>query len=54
MYDVDYIFVTQKPSDWKEAKDKKGRILNDKYFVKSSVQFNQAFQPMVELTFNDE
>lgn len=54
IYDIDYIFITQKPSDWKPAQDKKGRILNDKYFVKSSVQFNQAFQPMVELTFNDE
>jgi len=36
------------------AKDSKGRVLTDKYFVKSSVQFNQAFTPMVELTFNDE
>jgi hypothetical protein len=34
--------------------DKEGRVLNDKYFVNSSVQYNQAFQPMVELTFNDE
>jgi len=36
------------------AKDSKGRILNDQYFVKSSVQYNEAFQPMVELTFNSE
>jgi preprotein translocase subunit SecD len=36
------------------AKDSKWRILNDKYFVKSSVQFNQAYTPMVELTFNSE
>lgn len=52
--DFDYIFVDAKPSDWKPAMDSKGRILNDKYFVNSSVQYNQAFQPMVELTFNDE
>ncbi|PID87656.1 protein translocase subunit SecD [Candidatus Gracilibacteria bacterium] len=50
----DYIFINQKPSEWKPAKDKKGRILNDKYFVKSSVQYNEAFQPQVELNFNDE
>jgi hypothetical protein len=36
------------------AKDKQGRILNDKYFVKSSVQYNEAFRPMIELTFNTE
>jgi protein-export membrane protein SecD len=42
------------PSDWKPAMDSKWRILNDQYFVKSSVQFNEAFTPMVELTFNDE
>lgn len=50
----DYIFINQKPSEWKPAKDSAWRILNDKYFVKSSVQYNEAFQPMVELTFNDE
>ena len=49
-----YIFITQKPSDWKSATDSKWRVLNDKYFVKSSVQYNEAFQPMVELTFNSE
>jgi hypothetical protein len=36
------------------AFDSEGRYLSDKYFVKSSVQFNEAFQPMVELTFNSE
>lgn len=52
--DFDYAFVSSKPSEWKPATDSKGRILNDKYFVNSSVQYNQAFQPMVELTFNEE
>lgn len=51
---LDYIFVSEKPSQWMPAKDSKWRILNDKYFVKSWVQFNEAFQPMVELVFNDE
>lgn len=51
---VDYAFVDAEPSEWKPAQDSKGRILNDKYFVNSSVQQNQAFQPMVELTFNNE
>jgi preprotein translocase subunit SecD len=36
------------------AMDSEWRILNDKYFVKSSVQFNEAYTPMVELTFNSE
>lgn len=52
--DFDYAFVSSKPSEWKPAADSQARILNDKYFVNSSVQYNQAFQPMVELTFNDE
>ena len=49
-----YVFINQKPSEWKPAQDSKGRILNDKYFVKSSVQYNEAFQPLIELTFNTE
>jgi len=28
--------------------------LDDKYFVNASVQYNDAFQAMVELTFNTE
>ncbi len=51
---ANYIFVTATPSDWKPATDSKGRILNDTYFVNSSVQFNEAFQAMVELTFNND
>lgn len=51
---LDYIFISEKPSQWMPAKDKDWRILNDKYFLKSWVQYNEAFQPMVELTFNDE
>lgn len=38
--------------EWMRAFDKEWRYLSDKYFVKSSVQFNEAFTPMVELTFN--
>ncbi len=49
-----YIIVAAEPSMWKPAKDSKGRILNDKYFSKASVQLNEAFQPMIELTFNNE
>jgi protein-export membrane protein SecD len=52
--DFDYAFVWANPSEWKPAMDKEWRILNDKYFVNSSVQYSQSFQPMVELTFNDE
>lgn len=39
---------------WKPAQDSMWRILDDRYFIKSSVQYNWAFQPMVELTFNTE
>jgi len=49
-----YIFISKTPSIWMPAMDSQGRILNDKYFVKSSVQFNEAFTPMIELTFNAE
>lgn len=52
--DLDYAFVSSNPSAWKPAQDSKGRILNDKFFINSSVQYSQAFQPMVELTFNTE
>ncbi len=51
---VEYVFVDAEPSEWKPAQDSKWRILNDQYFVNSSVQQNEAFQPMVELTFNSE
>ncbi|NDK08383.1 protein translocase subunit SecD [Candidatus Gracilibacteria bacterium] len=54
VYSFDYVFLTKSPSEWMSAKDKKGRILNDKYFVKAGVATNDLFQPMVELTFNTE
>jgi preprotein translocase subunit SecD len=43
-----------KDEKWVRALDTEGRYLSDKYFVRSSVQYNEAFQPMVELTFNSE
>lgn len=52
--EYDYVFIGAEPSPWKPAQDSQGRILNDRYFVKSSVQYNEAFQPLVELTFNSE
>lgn len=54
VYSFDYVFLTKSPSEWMSAKDKKWRILNDKYFVKAWVATNDLFQPMVELTFNTE
>ena len=50
----EYIFVSKEPSMWKPAADSQGRILNDKYFVTSSVQYDQNFNAMVELVFNTE
>jgi len=49
-----YLFLDTEPSIWMSAADSDGRILNDRYFVNSSVQQNSAFQPMIELTFNWE
>lgn len=49
-----YIFVWAEPSIWKPAQDSQGRVLNDRYFIKSSVQYNEAFQPMIELAFNSD
>lgn len=49
-----FVYISSSPSEWKPAMDSQGRILNDRYFVNSSVQFNEAFRPMVELTFNNE
>lgn len=51
-YTLNYLMVSSVPSDWIMAKDSKWRTLDDRYFTKASVQYNQAFQPMVELTFN--
>ena len=49
-----YVFVSDTPSEWIPAIDTEGRVLNDKYFVKSSVQYNEAGAPLIELAFNDE
>lgn len=51
---IDYIFVSKIPSEWTAAIDSKWRVLDDKYFVKSSVQFNDAARPEIELVFNTE
>lgn len=52
--DFDYIFVSSKPGDWIAAQDSEWRILNDQYFITSSVSFNQAMLPQIELSFNTE
>lgn len=49
-----YIIVAAEPSIWKPAQDSNGRVLDDTYFTKASVQLNEAFQPMIELTFNTQ
>ncbi|MDP5039045.1 MAG: protein translocase subunit SecD [Candidatus Gracilibacteria bacterium] len=52
---IEYLFIGEKPSEWISAKDSKDRILNDAYFVNSSVQTDPGtFQPVIELTFNNE
>lgn len=54
LIDFNYAFISWQPSEWMPAKDSKWRVLNEKNFISSAVQYNQAFQPMIELTFNDE
>lgn len=46
--DEEWIPAKWKWSNWELLE------LDERYFVKASVQFNQAMQPMVELVFNDE
>jgi len=48
----EYLFISDEPSIWKVAADEQGRVLDDRYFTRASVQYNEAFQAMVELTFN--
>ncbi len=40
-------------AEWKWSDDELHE-LDEKYFVKSTVQFNQIWEPMIELVFNDE
>lgn len=54
IFSFNYVFLTKMPSEWISAKDKKWRILNDQYFVSSTVTTNELFQPRVQLTFNSE
>lgn len=35
--------ISSKPSNWIIANDSKWRSLNDTYFTKASVQYNQSF-----------
>ncbi len=49
-----YVFLSDTPSEWQAATDSQWRILNDKYFVKSSVQYTEAGTPLVELSFNND
>lgn len=51
---TEYIFISHTPSIWMPAMDSRWRVLDDRYFVNASVQYNEAFQAMVELTFNTE
>lgn len=50
----EYVFIKAEPSIWIPAEDSEWRVLSDKYFINSSVQQNEAFQTMIELTFNTE
>ena len=54
-YDTyNYAFIESDPSSWKAAEDEQWRVLNDQYFLKSTVQYTEAGTPMIELSFNNE
>lgn len=50
----DEIVISDEPTLWIPAKDSKWRVLNDKYFQRASVTYNQAQMPQISLLFNDE
>lgn len=50
----EFIYIGAEPSIWIAAEDSKWRVLDDRYFIKSSVQVNEAFRPMIELSFNND
>lgn len=50
----DEVIVSDEPTLWIPAEDSKGRVLNDKYFQRASVTYNQAQMPQISLLFNDE
>lgn len=51
---INYVFIAKNPSKWMVAKTADWDFLNEKYFEKSAVSLNQAFQPQIELAFNNE
>ena len=52
--EFEYLFINAIPSDWKIAVDSEWRSLSDKYFENASVSYTQAWQPQVQLVFNNE
>lgn len=52
IYDYEYIFVNQKPSEWAAAKTKNWDVLDERYLTKAASVISQVWSPQVELTFN--
>lgn len=50
----EYIFVSQKPSEWTAAKSDGWDILDERYLINAIGSMNQLWQPEVELTFNSK
>ncbi|MDD4530534.1 MAG: protein translocase subunit SecD [Candidatus Gracilibacteria bacterium] len=56
IYVFEGIFVSKKPSEWIAAKTELGggKVLDERYLLKSNVNFSQSYTPQIELVFNDE
>ncbi len=53
-YDYGIIYVDERPSQWTPAKTADGKVLNDKYLVRASVDSQNFLDISVNLLFNDE
>lgn len=53
-YDYSVLYIAEQPSLWTPAKTADGKILNDKYLVRASVDSQNFLDISVNLLFNDE
>lgn len=54
VFDYEYIFVNQKPSQWTIAKTEDWKVLDERFLTRAWTSMNQMFQPQVDLVFNDQ
>lgn len=54
IFDYEYIFISQKPSQWTPAITKDWDVLDEKYLTRAAYWVSQVWQPQIELTFNSK